>query len=77
MLLIRCLEEGAEEFFLKPVQLSDVNKLKPHLMRKKSEEEQLNNQKRKINEDCLSPESRRTRYNDFEAWSNEEQHSLR
>ncbi|CAN0916998.1 Two-component response regulator ARR9 [Linum grandiflorum] len=30
----RCLEEGAEEFFLKPVQLSDVNKLKPHLLRK-------------------------------------------
>ncbi|CAN0863402.1 Two-component response regulator ARR9 [Linum grandiflorum] len=32
----RCLEEGAEEFFLKPVQLSDVNKLKPHLLRKGS-----------------------------------------
>ncbi|XP_075491774.1 two-component response regulator ORR10-like isoform X2 [Primulina tabacum] len=31
----RCLEEGAEEFFLKPVRLSDVNKLKPHLMRTK------------------------------------------
>ncbi|CAI9787505.1 unnamed protein product [Fraxinus pennsylvanica] len=29
----RCLEEGAEEFFLKPVRLSDVNKL--HLMRTK------------------------------------------
>ncbi|KAI3892925.1 hypothetical protein MKX03_006895 [Papaver bracteatum] len=25
----RCLEEGAEEFFLKPVKLSDVKKLKP------------------------------------------------
>lgn len=32
-LMIRCLEEGAEEFFLKPVQLSDVNKLRPHLMK--------------------------------------------
>ncbi|XP_022858035.1 two-component response regulator ORR9 [Olea europaea var. sylvestris] len=31
----RCLEEGAEEFFLKPVRLSDVNKLRPHLMRTK------------------------------------------
>ncbi|XP_075499025.1 two-component response regulator ARR9-like [Primulina tabacum] len=31
----RCLEEGAEEFFLKPVRLSDVNKLKPHLIRTK------------------------------------------
>jgi len=29
----RCLEDGAEDFFLKPVQLSDVNKLKPHLLR--------------------------------------------
>ncbi|GFQ04945.1 two-component response regulator arr9 [Phtheirospermum japonicum] len=28
-----CLEQGAQEFFLKPVQQSDVNKLKPHLMR--------------------------------------------
>ncbi|KAL2491800.1 Two-component response regulator ARR9 [Abeliophyllum distichum] len=28
-----CLEEGAEEFFLKPVQQSDVNKLRLHLLR--------------------------------------------
>ncbi|KAL0337903.1 UNVERIFIED_CONTAM: Two-component response regulator ARR8 [Sesamum calycinum] len=33
--IFRCLEEGAEEFFLKPVRLSDVNKLKPHMMRTK------------------------------------------
>lgn len=31
----RCLEEGAEEFFLKPVRLSDLKKLKPHLMKTK------------------------------------------
>ncbi|KAL3534577.1 hypothetical protein ACH5RR_003038 [Cinchona calisaya] len=31
----KCLEEGAEEFFLKPVRLSDVNKLKPHMMKTK------------------------------------------
>ncbi|XP_059309431.1 two-component response regulator ARR9-like [Lycium ferocissimum] len=31
----RCLEEGAEEFFLKPVRLADVNKLKPHMMKTK------------------------------------------
>ncbi|OWM78903.1 two-component response regulator ORR9 [Punica granatum] len=31
----RCLEEGAEEFFLKPVRLSDVHRLKPHMMRTK------------------------------------------
>ncbi|GAU51276.1 hypothetical protein TSUD_412560 [Trifolium subterraneum] len=35
----RCLEEGAEEFFLKPVQQSDVNKLKPHLLKSKVKEE--------------------------------------
>ncbi|KAG6427949.1 hypothetical protein SASPL_112197 [Salvia splendens] len=29
----RCLEEGAEEFFLKPVRLADVDKLKPHIMK--------------------------------------------
>ncbi|KAJ9685378.1 hypothetical protein PVL29_017417 [Vitis rotundifolia] len=28
----RCLEEGAEDFFLKPVQLSDVKRLRPHLL---------------------------------------------
>ncbi|CAO2816151.1 unnamed protein product [Amaranthus hypochondriacus] len=31
----RCLADGAEEFFLKPVQRSDVDKLKPHLMKSK------------------------------------------
>lgn len=33
--ITRCLEEGAEEFFLKPVSPSDVNKLKPHMMKTK------------------------------------------
>ncbi|KAK2970487.1 hypothetical protein RJ640_023670 [Escallonia rubra] len=36
----RCLEEGAEEFFLKPVSLSDVNKLKPHMMKAKAKDDQ-------------------------------------
>ena len=31
----RCLEEGAEEFFLKPVRLADVNRLRPHMMKTK------------------------------------------
>ncbi|CAN6444053.1 unnamed protein product [Victoria cruziana] len=34
----RCLEGGAEEFFVKPVQLSDVNRLKPHLLKGKTKE---------------------------------------
>ncbi|KAJ9181009.1 hypothetical protein P3X46_009186 [Hevea brasiliensis] len=33
--ITRCLQEGAEEFFLKPVQLSDLNRLKPHMMKTK------------------------------------------
>ncbi|KAB2608379.1 two-component response regulator ARR9-like [Pyrus ussuriensis x Pyrus communis] len=34
--ITRCLEEGAEEFFLKPVRLSDLSRLRPHLMKSKS-----------------------------------------
>ncbi|KAL0289588.1 UNVERIFIED_CONTAM: Two-component response regulator ORR10 [Sesamum calycinum] len=61
-----CLEQGAEEFFLKPVRQSDVNKLRPHLMRtsgKRTEDHQPN--KRKPMEECmLSPDRTRARYND-------------
>ncbi|KMT17101.1 hypothetical protein BVRB_2g041550 [Beta vulgaris subsp. vulgaris] len=49
----RCLEEGAEEFLLKPVQLSDVDKLKPHIMRSRSKEPHYieKNNKRKSDDD--------------------------
>ncbi|XP_004142431.2 two-component response regulator ARR17 [Cucumis sativus] len=44
----RCLEEGAEEFLLKPVKLSDVNKLKPFICRGiKAKEMDFNHLKRK------------------------------
>ncbi|XP_030924696.1 two-component response regulator ARR9-like [Quercus lobata] len=43
----RCLEEGAEEFFLKPVQLSDVNKLKPHLLKGRDKESEPQHQQEK------------------------------
>ncbi|KAF3612984.1 Two-component response regulator ARR9 [Capsicum annuum] len=49
----RCLEEGAEEFFLKPVQQSDVNRIKPHLMREKVLSP--NSLKRKSMVECISP----------------------
>lgn len=39
----RCLEEGAEEFLLKPVKLSDMNKLMPRILKGKSKEHQLEN----------------------------------
>lgn len=42
----RCLEEGAEEFFLKPVRLADVNKLKPHMMKAKCRDEKLEKQEK-------------------------------
>ncbi|KOM49219.1 hypothetical protein LR48_Vigan08g004600 [Vigna angularis] len=59
----RCLDEGAEEFFLKPVQQADVNKLKPHLMksRTKEENEQPLNNKRKDMEEIYSPNKTRLR----------------
>ncbi|CAA0838897.1 Two-component response regulator ARR9 [Striga hermonthica] len=70
-----CLEQGAEEFFLKPVQLSDVNKLKPHLMRKmgkKFDDNQPNNvanynsNKRKAVEECnLADRIRARSYNSY------------
>ncbi|RWR74665.1 two-component response regulator ARR9-like protein [Cinnamomum micranthum f. kanehirae] len=40
----RCLEDGAEEFLLKPVRLSDVNRLRPYLLKGKSKEEQQQQQ---------------------------------
>ncbi|XP_077218526.1 two-component response regulator ORR9-like [Tasmannia lanceolata] len=57
----RCLEEGAEEFFLKPVQLSDMNRLRPHLLKGKSMEKQHPNNKRKAMDEGISAD-RRPRY---------------
>jgi two-component response regulator (ARR-A family) len=37
----RCLEEGAEEFFLKPVRLADLNKLKSQMMKKMLKNQEL------------------------------------
>ncbi|KAF0901048.1 hypothetical protein E2562_037577 [Oryza meyeriana var. granulata] len=34
----RCLEDGAEEFFLKPVKLADMKKLKSHLLKRKHQQ---------------------------------------
>lgn len=67
--LIRCLEEGAEEFFLKPVQLSDVNKLRPHMLKGRAMEDQPNINKRKVMEQTQTPERTRTKYNDLEVTS--------
>ncbi|XP_018818049.1 two-component response regulator ORR10-like [Juglans regia] len=62
----RCLEEGAEEFFLKPVQVSDVNKLKSHLLKGKAKESQPNINKRNIMEELFSPDRTITNYGGLE-----------
>ncbi|XXG39335.1 hypothetical protein AAC387_Pa01g0322 [Persea americana] len=50
----RCLEGGAEEFLLKPVQLSDMKKLHPHLL--KSLNSGSNGDKNSINDTSNSNE---------------------
>ncbi|KAG0483670.1 hypothetical protein HPP92_011754 [Vanilla planifolia] len=35
----RCLEEGAEEFLLKPVKLSDMSRLRPHILKGKAKDQ--------------------------------------
>ncbi|KAG2687324.1 hypothetical protein I3760_09G046000 [Carya illinoinensis] len=52
----RCLEEGAEEFFLKPVRLSDVNRLRPHMMKTKLKDPKQDNEENK--EESGKPVSR-------------------
>ncbi|RZC77646.1 hypothetical protein C5167_001850 [Papaver somniferum] len=56
----RCLEEGAEEFLIKPVKLLDVKRLQPYLLRGKSREQQqlqpISSKKRKAIEEAISPE---------------------
>lgn len=64
-----CLEHGAEEFFLKPVQQSDVNKLRPHLMRSGGDNNNNNNNsnnKRKPLQECVSPDRTRPKFNQLE-----------
>ncbi|CAM0151409.1 unnamed protein product [Urochloa decumbens] len=50
----RCLEEGADEFFLKPVRLSDMSKLKPHILKSRCKEHQHHNQEQHQHSDSNS-----------------------
>lgn len=53
-LIYRCLEEGAEEFIVKPVKLSDVKRLKDFIMRGEGEEKgKTKIQKRKMEDDDI------------------------
>ncbi|THU65999.1 hypothetical protein C4D60_Mb05t09590 [Musa balbisiana] len=71
----RCLEGGAEEFFLKPVQLSDMKRLRPHILKGRSKDQQLQREensntiiisssgsKRKAMDEEPSPERTRLRF---------------
>ncbi|KAK9671238.1 hypothetical protein RND81_12G015400 [Saponaria officinalis] len=55
----RCLEEGAEEFFLKPVRLSDVNRLRPHMLRAKYGQQQ---HQQNVLEECHKPEQQQQQH---------------
>ncbi|ESW27374.1 hypothetical protein PHAVU_003G196300 [Phaseolus vulgaris] len=50
-----CLEEGAEEFLLKPVKLSDVRRLKDFIMKGKVKEVEKKSLKRMLSIDCSPP----------------------
>lgn len=60
----RCLEEGAEDFILKPVKLSDVKRLKDYLSREdrsKGRESGINKRKQRDGPDFSSQSPRSTR----------------
>ncbi|PKU63465.1 Two-component response regulator ARR9 [Dendrobium catenatum] len=65
----RCLEEGADEFFLKPVQLSDMKKLRPHILKGKSMDSNeststpSSSSKKKSSNEGILPEWTKTRLN--------------
>ncbi|TKY55155.1 Two-component response regulator ARR5 [Spatholobus suberectus] len=51
----RCLEEGAEDFLLKPVKLSDVRRLRDVIMKGKVKEGEKKSHKRMRSIDCSPP----------------------
>lgn len=54
----RCLEEGAEDFLVKPVKLSDVERLRQFMLRGEEDgQERVVGRKRKTRDDSLSPSS--------------------
>ncbi|KAG8050697.1 hypothetical protein GUJ93_ZPchr0009g1046 [Zizania palustris] len=51
----RCLEEGADEFFLKPVRLSDMSKLKPHILKSRCKEHYQQEEEHLQSNNIISP----------------------
>ncbi|PWA88135.1 cheY-like superfamily [Artemisia annua] len=64
----RCLEEGAEEFFLKPVRLADVGKLKPYLSK--------NNRKTAEEEECVLNDKSIATHDEVDTFAKEERQVL-
>ncbi|KAK8705375.1 hypothetical protein V6N13_048978 [Hibiscus sabdariffa] len=58
--ITRCLEEGAEEFFLKPVRLSDLSKLRPLMLKTKLKDQ---NQKQEEKAAFQSPKQQEVEQN--------------
>lgn len=50
----RCLEEGAEDFLVKPVKLSDVERLRDYMLKGEEDNKVSATHKRKIDDDLLS-----------------------
>ncbi|KAH0461622.1 hypothetical protein IEQ34_009197 [Dendrobium chrysotoxum] len=63
----RCLEEGANDFFLKPIQLSDMRRLRSHILKGKSKDSSNNIIKREFSIESILPNWARTRLS-FTAW---------
>lgn len=59
----RCLEEGAEEFFLKPVKLSDLNRLRPHMVRTKLMHQEPQKDEKQEEESENKPETQQQQSN--------------
>ncbi|GLJ49780.1 hypothetical protein SUGI_1057170 [Cryptomeria japonica] len=55
----RCLSEGAEEFLLKPVQLSDIRNLRSHMFNWRSSPRATSSKRKNISDNSLSPQADR------------------
>ncbi|XP_021282035.1 two-component response regulator ARR9 [Herrania umbratica] len=71
----RCLEEGAEEFFLKPVRLSDLNKLKPHMMKTKSKDQLQKQEKQEEKSVFQSPKHQQQENKEHQQQQQQQQQS--
>ncbi|KAG0481238.1 hypothetical protein HPP92_012096 [Vanilla planifolia] len=63
----RCLEEGAEEFLLKPVKLSDMSRLRPHILKEKPKTSTRRTTVFKISASAAAPLRSRTLFRVAEA----------